>query len=102
MTLSSCKKETGAQGPVGPVGPAGPYLKGTLIGYVNLFDVYGNLQDNAGGVQVSMEGLARTAVTDSTGRFELDSVVTGTYNLDFSISGYGSQKIISLEFTGGG
>jgi hypothetical protein len=99
---SSCKKgDTGPSGATGATGPAGPTLSGTLEGYVDLFDQYGDLVSNAVGVSVTIPGKTGADSTNSGGMFT-KSLTTGTYELDFAKSGYGSTKVVSLNFVGGG
>lgn len=100
LFFSACSK-TGATGPAGSTGPAGPSLSGTLEGYVDLFDEYGDLQGGTGGVYVTVPGKTDTSFTASTGMFT-KNLTTGTYELDFGKSGYGSLKAASVNFVGGG
>lgn len=100
VALTGCKKD-GATGPAGAAGPAGPSLSGTLEGYVDLYDEYGDLISNATGVYITIPGKTGTDSTNSAGIFT-KNLSTGTYELDFAKSGYGSMKIPSLNFVGGG
>ena len=101
-TLASCTKpKDGAMGPMGATGPNGPALNGTLEGYVDLFDQYGNLISNASSVYVTVPGKTGTDSTSAAGIFT-KALTTGTYEVDFTKTGYGAMKIPSLNFVGGG
>ncbi len=83
-------------------GPAGPNLKGDIIGYAVLIDNNDNyLKDNSE-IIVSIDGTFISTITSSDGRFVLSNVNTGTYSISFSKAGYGTMKIVSYPFVGGG
>ena len=88
----------------GPVGPAGPSFTGDLFGAIQTFDEFGNLSDDHSGVQVAIEGTNPliTTLTDSDGRYYLEDLTTGTYNLVFTKDNFQTQKIFSQQFVGGG
>ncbi len=100
LAFTSCTK-TGATGPAGATGGTGPNLSGTLQGYVDLFDEYGDLQTSANGVYVTIPGKTGTDSTSTSGIFT-KSLSTGTYELDLAKIGYGAMKVPSLNFVGGG
>jgi hypothetical protein len=105
LAFTSCTKTgpTGPAGATGATGSTGPNLSGTLEGYVDLFDQYGDLMTPATGVHITIPTL--TSVHDSTtssGMFQIPNLTTGTYELDFNKTGYGTTKVNSLNFTGGG
>jgi hypothetical protein len=99
IALTGCKKP--ADGATGPAGATGPNLSGTLEGYVDLFDAYGDLTANAASVYVTCPTKSGTDSTASNGMFT-KSLSTGTYEIDFAKTGYGAIKIPSLNFVGGG
>jgi len=102
IAIAGCKKpKDGATGPAGATGPNGPSLSGTLEGYVDLFDQYGSLMSNASGVYITIAGKTGTDSTSAGGMFT-KSLSTGTYELDLAKTGYGSLKVPSLNFVGGG
>lgn len=106
MIFTSCKKETGPAGPTGPsgtTGATGPILSGTLEGYVQLYDMYGNRvyhpQDST-----SLQINSTTVLTDTTGKYSF-TLTTGTYNVNIlsrPADNYGSTIIEGLQFSGGG
>ncbi len=97
-----CKGDAGTTGPTGPTGPGGPSLMGNTSGLVSLIDTNGALPTNKSGITVSVEGTSKTAVTDSTGHWIIDSLTTGVYTIDISKATYGSTKIQNFQFIGGG
>lgn len=99
LVLLGCK---GDVGPSGPTGPSGPSLTGNISGLVTLTDSNGVQPVNRSGVTVSIEGTSFSAVTDSTGRWQINSVTTGNYTIDISKNTYGMSKIQNYQFVGGG
>lgn len=77
------------------------FIKGNIVGFVNLIDERGNEVDDKSGINVSMEGISSSADTNEDGRFELTDVPVGTYNLLFDKPGYGVNKRFSYQFIGG-
>jgi len=106
LIMGSCKKEAGpagATGATGSQGPAGPSLTGNLKGYINHFDVSGTkITTNLAGDTISIDGTTNKTVTDAAGSYTFSNLSTGMYNLTITRSGYGTTKIQSLQFTGGG
>lgn len=99
-TFISCKKD-GAQGPQGAQGASGPSLSGSLVGYMDLYDSYGYMQ-KSDSVAISVVGKSNTAISDSTGRFTIANLTTGTYEVDFNRTNYQPTKLPSVNFVGGG
>ncbi len=97
--LFGCK---GSTGPVGPTGPGGPSLTGKLSGLVTLIDTNGIQPTNRSGVSVTIDGLSKSAMTDSTGKWVIDTLSTGIYAINISKTNYGMTKRINVQFTGGG
>jgi len=75
---------------------------GNMIGFVTLYDENGNLIQNKSGVNISVNGLSTfNVLTDTNGRFEIDRVPTGTYNINFTKNGFSETKRVGYEFVGG-
>ncbi len=77
--------------------------KGSVFGFVRLFDEFGQpLKDNRG-LEVKLAGLQPEIKTmsDSAGRYQLDSITAGTYLIQYTKSGYGRQEM-ELPFTSPG
>ncbi len=91
--FSSCKKEAG---------PAGPSLTGNIIGYLTLYNSFGDRIPNASGVAVTIDGSKpRTVFTDSLGEYKLDSIQTGIYNITFVKDSFVTYKKLGQQFVGG-
>lgn len=93
---------TGATGATGPAGPSGQNLTGTMYGFVNAFDEYGN-PSAKNGITITLDGVtpAATATTNADGRYEFASLRNGTYNLSFSRTGLGAVRRIGVGHVGG-
>lgn len=74
-----------------------PAITGSLVGYVDLYDQYGNILNNAGGVTVTLSNSTVTATTDANGRYVLPSLPIGYYNIYFSKSGFGNAESTSQQ-----
>jgi len=99
--LLSCEGPTGPQGPSGNDGEPGPKLLGKLSGNVLLFDA-GIIFSDHRGVEIKIEGTNFSTISGTDGRWSIDSLPTGTYNISLSKSGFGEYKYTSFQFTGGG
>jgi len=92
--IFGCKGDTGLTGPTGPKGPGGPSLLGNISGNVIMIDTDGVQPVNKSGILVQIEGTSKTAYTDSTGKWMIDSVYTEIYTIDFSKAGFGMGKYV--------
>lgn len=86
----------------GPTGPEGPNLTGDLVGFVTLVDQFGASLSDHSGVTVLVEETALSDRTDSSGRWIIAGLNTGTYTISFNKSGYGTSKDVGYQFVGGG
>jgi len=93
---------SGPTGPSGGQGPAGPILTGAMSGFIYLVDQNDSLLANRSGAVVTIGGTNFSATTDSTGKWTISNVPTGTYTITFAKSGYDSFLIPSQQFVGGG
>jgi hypothetical protein len=93
IMIVSCTKEITTQ----------TYIQtGSIVGYVTLYDENGNLISDKSGVNISISGWPSfDATTNGSGRFELDNVPTGTYNISFTKDGFSETKRVGYEFVGG-
>ena len=82
-------------------GPAGPALTGKITGYIYAVDDHNTFLDRSG-VKIELQGTGISTVSDQTGRWVLGCVKTGIYTVVFSKSGFGTYKLYSLQFVGGG
>ena len=115
LLATSCTK-TGATGPTGAAGSngangaTGPALTGTVVGYVDLFDQYGELlpASSAGEVYLTSPSLISwkdsTYISSGGANTYSTTLKTGTYQLNITtkMGGFGNYIINSLNFIGGG
>jgi hypothetical protein len=92
----------GCKGSDGPAGPAGPALTGSLTGYVQLIQSDGTPPKNESGVNVALTGTGISTTTDSTGKWTISNLQTGTYTIDYTKTGYGEARTTGRQFLGGG
>jgi len=93
LFLSSCKKTTTTEELPTPVQD--------VVGFVSLYDQYGDYQQNGAGVTVSLDSTSFSATTDSNGKFVLKNVPTGYYTVTYSKSGYITYKSSYSNLLGG-
>src|SRR5438128_2327425 len=85
-------------------------LKGDMAGYVLAADsnsiasngIVGADTLNNAGVTISIDGTPFSAVTDSSGRWGMQNVPAGTYDISFRKNGYALWKRIAYHFIGNG
>ena len=99
LVFWSCENREGKQGVIGPPGPS---LKGTISGFVRMYDEYSNQLSTANGAVISLEGTSFAIQSDSLGKWKLQSVPTGIYSIDFIKNGFGINKRLGFQFVGGG
>ncbi|MCX6155654.1 MAG: carboxypeptidase-like regulatory domain-containing protein [Candidatus Kapabacteria bacterium] len=84
MLISSCKDNSLLNGKTG--------------------DLMGQISDDAGnnlsGVKVEVKGISQTYLTDANGKFNIQNLPIGTYDIYFSKTGYDSTAIFGLYFLG--
>jgi hypothetical protein len=89
--IVSCKKEYPTQ-----------VQTGNMIGFVTLYDENGILIQDKSGVSISVSGSkSYNVITSANGKFEIDNVPSGTYNLIFTKDSFGTTKRIGTGFVGG-
>ena len=93
LFLSSCKKTTTTEELPTPVQD--------VVGFVSLYDQYGDYQQNGAGVTVSLDSTSFSATTDTNGKFVLKNVPTGYYSVSYSKSGYITYKASFSNYLGG-
>jgi hypothetical protein len=93
VLMAGCKGDTG---------PAGPSLGGSMSGFVNLFQSDGSQDANPSGVTVSIQGASLSTTTDSTGKWTINGLTTGTYTVTYTKPGYGMTEQPDVQFAGGG
>ena len=80
-----------------------PGLSGNMVGYIYTFDEFGNVLDDHSQVKVTAIGLDQnySRQSDAMGRFELEDLPTGTYELHFEKNGFGVLKQFGVQHLGG-
>ncbi len=86
----------------GPMGPEGPALKGTLTGFAVLVNANGDQPARKDSVMVMIGDSRWITYTDSTGYWSIPWVETGIYDIVFMKNGYADNKLVQVQFTGGG
>ena len=71
-------------------GPPGGIATGSAAGFVKLYDEYGFLLQEKQGVTVTVSDTdpVVSATTNASGRYQLDDLETGTYEIEFSKDGF--------------
>ena len=80
-----------------------PELTGNMVGFVYTFDEFGNLLEDRSNVKITAFGLDQSysASSNSNGRFVLEEVPTGTYELHLKKEGFGTMKQFGVQHLGG-
>jgi len=73
-----------------------------LVGYVGLHDEHGGgILDTGVTITLSNANPVKAVTTDFHGRFEIDSITPGTYDLTYEKTGYGTYKAFGFVLPGG-
>lgn len=101
-SMSSCTKDE-FKGPPGPPGDTGMYipLKGDINGTVAVYDSLGRPLTDYSGVQVIIDSLGTSTMTDTSGAYFFHDVPAGRYNFSFKKNGYGTYRIVHQLHPGG-
>jgi hypothetical protein len=94
IVMAACGKSSNNHSVVTPVGEV---KKGNITGQVILFDAEGNQAADNSGVAVSADNTSINAKTAANGRWVLDSVPAGTYDVSYAKAGYGTVKTMGLN-----
>jgi hypothetical protein len=86
----ACKKDNSTENP-----------KETVTGYVFYYDINGSRSSDNSGIAVSIEGDTVSTTTNSSGRWTISNLETGTYTFAFSKPGYGTMKVFGKNLAGG-
>ena len=79
-----------------------PVLTGNISGFINLYEEDNTRINDRSGVKVFIEGRNNFAYTNKEGRYTIENVEAGIFNIVFAKEGFGLYKIIAREFVGGG
>jgi hypothetical protein len=110
IVFAACTKETGVKGPAGAQGAAGGAGQGsagdtgTIAGQLNLYNEFSVPLDDESGtiVTITSGSLQFTDTTNTTGQYHFSGLATGTYDLSYQKSGYGTMKVFGVSHFGGG
>ena len=85
---------------------SGNFVNGNMVGYVYANDTtsiigYTDSLPNIG-IRISIDGTNYSAISDKEGRWEMDNVPPGTYNISFTKYGYAMEKWVAYSFAGNG
>jgi hypothetical protein len=80
-----------------------PGLTGKMVGYIYTFDEFGKVLEDHSNVKITAIGLDRSfsGYSEQNGRFVLEELPTGTYELHFKKSGFGLLKQFGVQHLGG-
>jgi hypothetical protein len=81
-------------------GDTGPRLSGSMTGFVTLVDSEGNYLFDNSGVSVSAQGTSFSTTTDSSGKWVLNGLTSGSYNFIETKPGYGMSEQQDIQFVG--
>jgi hypothetical protein len=95
LTLA-CNKNSNQHSMIVPDVIQAENRRGNIIGSVRLFDQNDNPLTNGSGLTVTIAQTNVSTVTNELGKWKLDSIPFGTYDLIFTKSGYGPSKIMGL------
>jgi len=109
LTFISCTKEQGVPGVARSQGPAGANGKGSamdtasIIGSTIAYSEFNQKTDPSGIIVTLVSGTQQHKdTTDANGNFLFPGIPTGTYDLTFQKTGYGTMKLFGLSHFGGG
>lgn len=70
--------------------------RANITGFIYLYDEDGTKLSNNGYVTVSIDNSTVSTTTDASGKFQLDSIPAGTYDITYNRDGFGTGKIMGL------
>lgn len=70
--------------------------RANIQGMILLYDEEGNRQTDMSGVTVSIDNSTVSTKTGADGKWTLDSIPYGTYDISYSKDGYGTGKIMGI------
>ncbi|MCK4417826.1 MAG: carboxypeptidase regulatory-like domain-containing protein [Candidatus Latescibacteria bacterium] len=97
------------KGEQGPMGPPGLLIPGTVEGKVKLWKDYYNLEEEAAGVEISLETSLEDLgelpecrdTTEVDGTYSIEDIPAGIYTMVAQKEGYGTMKQYSFSVGGG-
>jgi len=96
VLLLACNKNSNQHSIVVPDVIQAENRRGNITGVIQLYDIDGKLLQDASGVSVSIEQSSVSTKTQANGRWTLDSIPFGTYDIAITKSGYGIARIMGV------
>ena len=96
VLLLACNKNSNQHSIIVPDVIQAENRRGNITGTIQLVDLDGKLLQDASGVTVSIEQSTVSTKTQANGRWTLDSIPFGTYDISISKTGYGIAKIMGI------
>lgn len=91
-----CSKDSGSNSIAVPDLVLAQQNRANIQGMIVLYDEDGNREANMSGVKVSIDNSSVSTQTRTDGKWTLDSIPYGTYDISYSKDGYGTGKIMGL------
>jgi hypothetical protein len=107
LFICSCKKETGVPGPAGPPGTNGTdgslLDTGTVYGNLVVYNEFSWPIADSSGVSVSLNvgSTVHTTTSDASGNYYFHGLPSGTYNLTYQKTGFGTMKVFGISHSPG-
>jgi hypothetical protein len=96
VLLLACNKNSNQHSIVVPDVIQAENRRGNITGVIQLYDIDGKLLQDASGVSVSIEQSSVSTQTQASGKWTLDSIPFGTYDVSIKKSGYGVGRIMGI------
>lgn len=96
VLLLACNKNSNQHSIIVPDVIQAEKRRGNITGAIQIIDLDGKLLQDASGVTVSIEQSTVSTKTQANGRWTLDSIPFGTYDISISKTGYGIAKIMGV------
>jgi hypothetical protein len=96
VLLLGCGKNSDHHAIIVPDLIQGNNTRGNIVGQILLYDEDGKAIADKSGVVVSIDNSTVSTQTGIDGKFQLDSIPAGTYDISYSKEGFGTGKILGL------
>jgi hypothetical protein len=96
VLLLGCNKNSNQHSIVVPDVIQAQNRRGNITGVIQVYDGDGNLVQDASGVSITLDQTSVSTKTDNRGKWTLDSIPFGTYDISISKPGYGIDKIMGI------
>ena len=97
LLMTACGKNSPHNSVVVPDIIQAANKRGNITGMILLYDNEGVAVTDNSGVTVSIDNNNVSAKTDATGRWTLDSIPYGVYDLSFTKEGYATGKLMGVD-----